>query len=127
MSSSIFEFGTHPTFSPEIHFEQHLQLPTTTLDTLADIYTFTNANFLNMDIQGAELLALRGAKRLLNEQIDYVMCEVNREEVYIGCAKVEELDELLAEYRFDRVETSWVPNQGWGDALYIKSKEEIIV
>lgn len=120
MSSSIFDFGTHPTFSPEIVFEQHLNLPTTTLDTLAGIFNFGNANFLNMDIQGAELLALKGADDLLTNSIDYVMTEVNREEVYVGCAKVWELERVLSEYGFVNMEIQWVEGQGWGDGFWMK-------
>lgn len=118
MSSSIFQFGTHPQFSPDTVFVETVMLWTVTVDTLAEDINF-QANFLNMDLQGAELHALRGAEDTLFD-IDYVMTEVNCEEVYKGCARIEELDELLGRWKFERVETYWVPNQGWGDALYIK-------
>lgn len=118
MSSSVYEFGTHPQFSPETVFIERRMVESRTLDSLAEEYEhFPRVNFLNMDIQGAELLALRGATKLL-EQIDYVYTEVNNAQVYVGCAQVEELDAILDEY--ERVETGWVPRQGWGDALYIR-------
>lgn len=120
MSSSIFEFGTHTTFSPDTIFVEHRSLKSTTLDALSKLHhssMFSGINMLNMDIQGAELLALRGAKNLL-PQIDYIYTEVNQAEVYVGCAQVNEMDAYLVE--FERVETGWVPRQGWGDALYIR-------
>ena len=48
-------------------------------------------NFLNLDIQGAELLALRGIEDNL-KFIDYIYTEVNTGEVYKNCAKVYEID-----------------------------------
>ncbi len=117
MSSSILEFGTHPTFSPDTVFEHKIKLRTTTIDTLvADC--FVEANFLNMDLQGAELHALSGGVEYL-AQVDYIMTEINNEEVYQGCAKVDQLDALLTD--FTRVETYWVPGQGWGDGLYVRT------
>ena len=60
----------------------------------------------------------KGAKNTLNE-IDYIICEVNRDVVYYGCPMVDELDDYLNKYNFKRVETTWDGNT-WGDALYIK-------
>lgn len=118
MSSSIFEFGTHPQFSPDTVFESELSLKTWTIDNIVEICDIS-ANFLVMDIQGAELHALQGADVFL-DGVEFVMSEVNQEEVYKGCAKVWELDELLGRYGLKRVETNWVPGQGWGDALWVK-------
>lgn len=119
MSSSVFEFGTHPTFSPDTVFIDQIELQTITLDTLVKKNNVTGMNFLNMDLQGAELLALYGARELL-PQIDYIYCEVNKADVYIGCAKVHQIDAYLT--GFKRVETWWTRN-GWGDALYVRSSE----
>jgi hypothetical protein len=47
------------------------------------------------------------------------MTEVNRDEVYKGCPMVEELDDYLKEYGFERVETTW-DGVTWGDAFYVK-------
>ena len=75
-------------------------------------------NFINMDVQGYELEVLKGATKTL-EKVDYVYCEVNRDEVYENNAYVEELDEFLAQYNMERVMTSW-EGQIWGDALYVR-------
>lgn len=116
MSSSILEFGTHPNFSPDTVFVDKIIAVTTTIDDIVRVEG-VQANFLNMDLQGAELMALCGAVDFLH-QVDYIMTEVNCEEVYVGCAQVEQLDEFLSD--FARVDTYWVPDQGWGDALYIR-------
>lgn len=117
MSSSVLEFGTHPTFSPDTVFVEHRMLKSQTLDRLHKANVFGGVNFLNMDLQGAEVLALKGASTLI-PQLDYIYTEVNCKEVYKGCAQVEELDAMLPEFR--RVETGWVADQGWGDALMIR-------
>lgn len=122
MSSSLLAFGTHPTFSPDTVFVDDLQMVTRTIDDLVQERAVSHrdsivANFLNMDLQGVEGPVLRGATEFL-EGVDYVMSEVNREEVYLGCTRIEELDALLA--GFERVETCWVPDQGWGDGLWIR-------
>lgn len=52
-------------------------VPSYTLDSLLD--RFTPPNFLKMDIEGAELLALQGASRLLREVRSLMYCEVGEE------------------------------------------------
>jgi FkbM family methyltransferase len=116
MSSSLLRFGTHPTFSPDTVFVNHLVLPTRTVDSLVAEHGIA-ANMLVMDLQGAEGLCLAGAKDLL-PSLDFVMSEVNKVEVYEGCVMVDELDRVLKD--FDRVETLWVSDFGWGDGLWIR-------
>ena len=77
-----------------------------------------NYDFLNIDIQGAELLALKGFGDLLYN-IKYIYTEINKNYLYKDCALVDEIDEYLISYGFDRVETSMTEFE-WGDALYVK-------
>ena len=50
-----------------------------------------------MDIQGCELLALKGAKTAL-ARVDALYMEVNEKELYKGCGLMSEIDEALREY-----------------------------
>lgn len=75
-------------------------------------------NFWNLDIQGSELHVLRGSKELL-EKCDAIYTEVNSEHVYNNCGLIGEIDTLLKEYGFERVDTLWT-DMKWGDALYLK-------
>jgi hypothetical protein len=75
-------------------------------------------NFMNLDIQGAELLALRGAGDIL-KNFDYIYTEVNIEELYDGCCLMNEIDEYLKQFGFKRVITE-MTQYGWGDAFYVK-------
>lgn len=109
---------------PKAHLKQHpyVQFPSTEEVEvhLLDDYDCKDYNFINMDVQGYELEVLKGGTKVL-EQVDYVYCEVNRDEVYEGNAYVEELDEFLSHYNMKRVETEWA-GEIWGDALYIRER-----
>ena len=59
-------------------------------------------NFVNLDIQGYELQALRGMTSQLR-YADYVYTEVNFRDVYAGCARMAEVDDFLAGYGLRRV------------------------
>ena len=114
ISSSILKPKVHLTHHPNVKFPETEEVEVNCLDN----YDCFNYNFINMDVQGYELEVLKGGKKTL-KQVDYVYCEVNRDEVYENNAFVEELDEFLAEYNMERVMTSW-EGQIWGDALYVR-------
>jgi lysyl-tRNA synthetase class II len=80
----------------------------------------SNFNMLNLDLQGVELKALRGAGDYLNH-IDYIYTEVNNDSIYKDNDLIIDIDEFLRDYKFIRVETAMLSEQ-WGDAFYIKSK-----
>lgn len=116
LSSSILKPKKHLTQYRDITFNQKESVELKTLDS----YGYKNLNFLNMDVQGYELEVLKGSKETL-KFIDYVYCEVNRDEVYENNAYIEEIDKFLEDYNMERVEVSW-QGDTWGDALYIKNK-----
>ena len=115
-SSSILKPKVHLSHHPDVKFPSKEEVEVHLLDE----YDCHNYNFLNMDVQGYELEVLKGGSETL-KNIDYVYCEVNRDEVYENNAYIEELDEYLANYNMSRVETVWSGGI-WGDALYIKQK-----
>ena len=119
-SSSILELGTHKNYYPHISYIETLKLKTKRIDTLykEEKIDPNFANFLNIDIQGAELLAFQGMGDLLNN-FDYIYLEVNREHLYKKCCLVDELDSFLDKFKFKRIETIWT-DANWGDAIYIK-------
>tara|TARA_B100000131_G_scaffold140773_1_gene137002 strand:- start:80 stop:700 length:621 start_codon:yes stop_codon:yes gene_type:complete len=117
-SSSILKPKVHLTHHPHVKFPETEDVEVHLLDDY--LPNIKDYNFINMDVQGFELEVLKGGRGVL-EQIDYVYCEVNRDEVYENNAYVEEIDEFLAEYGMERMETDWA-GEIWGDALYIKTK-----
>lgn len=114
MSNSLLQPKKHLEQHPTIKFTGTQDVMIRRLDELE--FEKSKYNFLVADVQGYELEVLKGASNTL-PYIDYLYLEVNRDEVYEGCAKVWDLDKFLHNYK--RVETKWIGN--WGDALYIKS------
>lgn len=116
-SNSLLEPSLHRIQYPNIEFTYLIDVPITKLDNLP--FDRTLFNFINIDVQGYELEVFKGSTKTI-ENIDYIYSEVNRDNVYEGCARVEQLDDFLHSFRFKRVETWWEGGT-WGDALYVKS------
>lgn len=113
-SSSLLKPGTHTKHYPSIVFNKRETVLVTTLDKLK----LSGYNMLNMDVQGAELMVLRGSTKTL-ENIDYIYTEINTEQVYEGCAQLSDIDTFLGDLGFERVEIV-MTGQGWGDAFYTR-------
>ena len=113
-SSSILKPKKHISLYPDIIFEGTEDIQIKKYDSLS----ITNVNFLNIDVQGYELIALMGSENSLNE-IDYIYTEVNNEELYENCSLVDEIDRFLKFHNFIRVTTAWHDDLAWGDAFYI--------
>jgi hypothetical protein len=120
-SSSVLEFGTHSIEHPHVHFIETLQQKSITIDTFfyRNNIQPSNYTFWNFDIQGAELMALHGAKQSL-PYAKALYLEVNEKELYKNCGLIQDIDAFLSTYNFKRVLTS-MTQHGWGDALYIKN------
>jgi len=118
MSSSVLKLGTHRQSSPYVKPSHDITCVSTTVDDLVANGSMV-FNFMNLDLQGAELLALRGATETL-PMVDAIYTEVNAREVYVGCALLPDLDRYLGTFGLTRVETEWAGKAGWGDALYIR-------
>ena len=97
---------------PKKHLEQY---PHITFDYTEEVNMF---RLDDIDVQGYELEVFKGAFETLKD-IDYIISEVNRDEVYENCPHINELDEYLSQFSFNRVETNWAGDI-WGDAFYIK-------
>jgi FkbM family methyltransferase len=117
-SSSILDFGLHRHFHPDIVFVNSIEMETKLLKDIISNYD-VEYNFMNLDIQGTELKALKGMEEHLHK-IDYIYTEVNSDYVYKDCCLITEIDEYLKKFGFHRVETSWWHDCRWGDAFYIR-------
>jgi len=124
-SSSILKPKKHLEKHPHVQFNEPVQLKTITLDTvmIKESVDVGGYNFINMDVQGAELKVLKGATNMLHN-IDYIYSEVNISELYENCVLIEEMDNFLQPFGFERVETE-INAYDWGDALFIKNKDLI--
>ncbi|NEO81470.1 FkbM family methyltransferase [Moorena sp. SIO4G3] len=116
MSSSILKPKKHLEQYPQIVFDSEEIVDMVRLDDILE--DKENYNFIVIDVQGYELEVFKGSQETL-KTIDYIITEINREELYENCARVEQLDEFLGEFDFKRVETNW-EGETWGDAFYLK-------
>jgi FkbM family methyltransferase len=118
-SSSVLEFGTHSQEHPCVVYVDKINLKSITVDTFFERNNIdaSKYNFWNFDIQGAELMALKGATQYI-KYAKAIYLEVNEKELYKNCGLITEIDTFLLQYNFKRVLTN-ITQHGWGDALYI--------
>lgn len=121
-SSSVLELGTHAIVHPDVRFIKDELVRMMRLEDLFKDHPHLveDCDFLNIDVQGFELQVLKGLGDYV-KQFKWCYLEVNKAELYKGCALVEDIDMYLLGFGFKRVETSWAGNTNWGDALYIKN------
>jgi FkbM family methyltransferase len=111
-----------------LHTTKTIQVLAITLDALFERHqiAFADYNFINIDIQGAELLALQGAAKLL-PLIDVVVSEVNVIDMYENGALEDDVVRFLDEKGFDKKhaiyhtlydESSTFP--AWGESLFVR-------
>lgn len=117
-SSSMLDFGSHSQYYPQITYIKTFSCETKMLKDIIPKYN-VHFNFLNLDIQGAELKALIGMGDYLYK-VDYIYTEVNSSQVYKDCALITDIDNYLKSFGLIRVETTWTGCQ-WGDAFYIRN------
>jgi len=121
-SSSMLHFGTHRSRHKKVLWSGHIHLVTTTVDTICHTHSII-PDVLCMDIQGAELLALKGATaQLTGPTLRHIYLEVNFEHLYRGCPLMDELTDFLAPHGFKQVSV-FRTKHGWGDALYSRPND----
>ena len=118
-SSSILEFGVHAIHHPHVTSVDNITLTSSRLEDILDLESIKYYNMMNLDVQGAEMLVLKGAPKIL-PSIDYIYIEVNIDEVYKGCAQLPEMDAFMEEHGFQRVCEKIYQEYKWGDALYVR-------
>jgi hypothetical protein len=113
-----------------LHTPSIVTVPAITLDGLFETHALDLAayNFINIDIQGAELLAFKGASKAL-AAVDVVISEVNLLEMYEGGPLEEEIVNFLGQCGFEKKDvvyhtlydkSSTFP--AWGECLFVKRR-----
>jgi FkbM family methyltransferase len=124
--NSLLPIGTLSRLLPDMIECATVDVPGRTLDGLfaewrAGGAAIADANVLVSDIQGAELMALRGGQSTL-PQFDAVVLEVSFDELYAGCAQVEDIDRFMSGAGFSRVATVSTYHRDWSDAFYRRDR-----
>ena len=138
-SSSFLEMGTHLYLHSNVLVTETIKMKTRTVDEIfsqikrlglssrsgAQVID-TNYDFLNLDLQGCEIYAIRGMKDFLRN-VNFIYSEVNATEVYRGNMLLPDFDNYLLQHGFERVELKWGVENHWGDALYLRTSPSVRV
>ena len=121
-SSSALPLKLHSAEYPSIVVSERYSVSTSRLDELLarDPVLDTGLDFVNLDIQGAELRALKGLGRTLSD-VGAVYSEVNTAELYEGCATLRQIDAFLQLNDFALVDIR-LTDARWGDALWLPKR-----
>jgi FkbM family methyltransferase len=103
-SSSIFDLGRHVDVWPDIHYVQTEKMLGVGLRTALERHSVNLDEYdtLIMDVQGAELLVLKGAEAIL-DKFKFIRAEACDFEMYKGGCRLADLDAYLIPRGFERV------------------------
>lgn len=119
-ASSLFvSNGTYPV---ETYIQNHVKTPCKRLDTLLREYGISRIDVIWMDLQGAELLALRSLGKHLHD-IQYLYMEVSHKEMYTGQVMFSELHGFMVENGFE-VQNA-LSLSGWQEDAVYKNRRPV--
>jgi len=107
-----------------------IKVPTITIDVFCDRHNINTIDLLKLDIQGGELLALKGALNMLQKGgIKLIYSEVNFSDLYEGQAMFQDIAAYLHDfgYRTYGLYNFYNPNDGplgWGDAIFFRPSKD---
>jgi len=105
-------------------FKEKIKVKNKKIDDLIEEnnLNYKDYNFLNIDAQGAELMVLNGAKKLLSlNYLTSIFVEITVEQpFYENNSSFQDVKNLLKEYNFNLKDIYWHSKNKWGDALFIK-------
>lgn len=105
----------------ESWYQKTIKVETITIDTLLEENNFNLYDYqlLNMDVQGAEMLVLEGASKVL-DSVNYISTEATWSNPdYIGNIMYDDL-KLFLESKGFREEEIIDHGPDWGDALFVR-------
>ena len=114
-SSSLYAPQTHLVAHPEVRFERRGRIVTRRLDEVLE--PRFHPEFLNLDVQGAELEVMIGLGARLTA-VKWCYLEVNLDALYAQIPLRDEVDAFLRARGFTRIVEAIHERFGWGDALY---------
>ena len=131
-SSSLFEPKDHLEAFPAIKFEKTITVETTTIDAWAEKRGIPRVDLLYLDIQGAELAAMKGAPRMM-ETVQVVLTELEFVELYADQPRYGEVKSWLEGQGFQMIAGNFHPlrprqalfragdqQQKFGDAIFVR-------
>ena len=99
-SSSLLEMNdVHKVAYPYTQENELVLVNCITLDSYFENKKIQGPTMLKIDVQGAEMLVLKGGTKLLKD-IEVIFCEINFIQTYKDCVLFEELNRFLVQHGF---------------------------
>lgn len=115
-ASSIFK--SNGKYTIETYIQDEITTQCHRLDSVMDKYGISNVDIIWMDLQGAELLALKGLGNYL-QNVKYIHTEVSYKEMYSGQVMFDELNNYILSNEF--IIKNNLSLKGWQeDVIYEK-------
>jgi FkbM family methyltransferase len=115
-ASSLFK--SNGTYIHEKYVQDEIVTNCHRLDTIIQKYNIPRVDIIWMDLQGAELLALKSLGSYL-DIVKYIHTEVSYKEIYTGQVMYNELNEFIVSHNF--ILKNNITHNGWQeDAIYVR-------
>lgn len=118
-SSSLLSPEKHLEIVPWLEFQNIIKITAKTLKNVCDEKKIKCIDFIHMDVQGAELKVLKGAKELL-KAVKVIWLEVGAVELYKGQPLKPDIKEFMKKNGFYKLKDT--VDDVSGDQLYINKK-----
>lgn len=124
-SSSIYDFGEHAKMFPDVSFEKQVALKSSTLEALLKDGGYSEGYFdaIVLDVQGAELLVLKGAGSMIRS-FKFIRVEACDFESYQGGCQLRDLDVFFRnagfKYRSRQRIAGREPGRSYYEVLYVR-------
>ena len=118
MSSSLLKPKEHLKIHPAVLFDKNQKVKVVTIDDWAKENNIKKIDFLWLDLQGMELLTLKGAQNIL-KTVTVIYTEVSLVENYEGGSLYPELKEFLVSNGFE-VKREDLPWDDGGNVLFVR-------
>jgi FkbM family methyltransferase len=123
-SSSLLEPGMTGVVFPWLKFNEHIEVPTLTLDAFCAEHGITSIDLIHMDVQGAELMVLEGAPRMLHH-ISTIWMEVERVALYKHQPLKNDVERFMRDHGFERIFSTVsdvAGDQFWAHRSFVRSQ-----
>lgn len=120
-SSSLMKPKAHLIEVPDTFFDKTITVASTTLDDWAAKQQVDKCDFLWLDMQGAELAAIKASPRIV-ATVRVIYLEVSRTEIYAGCPLYPEVRAYLEAIGF-RVALEEFASASWGNVMFVRTSD----
>jgi FkbM family methyltransferase len=118
-SSSLLPPGEYPALCPWLKFERVIRVRTETLDNFCQEHGLEIIDFIHMDVQGAELEVLAGARRTL-PAIRVIWLEAKTRPLYQGQPLKPDVQQFMAQHGFRMVKDT--VGELTGDLMFVNAQ-----